>query len=330
MNDEILIQDENDLRTKIHTIRGVQVMLDFDLAEIYGYDTRSFNKQVTNNIERFDEDFRFQLTKEEFDELILMCKNYTSSWGGTRKLPYAFTEQGIYMLMTVLRGELAVKQSKALVRIFKQMKDFILQSQNILSGPELTKLSLQTADNTKQISDNSKEIKSIKDNMVTKTELTKVMKNFTDPNIKKDYLFLNGETVEADIAYSTIYSSAKKTIFIIDNYISLKTLVLLKFVKPTVQITLFSDNVGKGLHKTEYSDFCKEYPNIHLTLKMTKGIYHDRYIILDFGTKNEKIFHCGGSSKDAGARTTSISQVEDKKLYQTIANDLQNNQPLIL
>ena len=330
MNDEILIQDENDLRTKIHTIRGVQVMLDFDLAEIYGYDTRSFNKQVTNNIERFDEDFRFQLTKEEFDELILMCKNCTSSWGGTRKLPYAFTEQGIYMLMTVLRGELAVKQSKALVRIFKQMKDFILQSQNILSGPELTKLSLQTADNTKQISDNSKEIKSIKDNMVTKTELTKVMKNFTDPNIKKDYLFLNGETVEADIAYSTIYSSAKKTIFIIDNYISLKTLVLLKFVKPTVQITLFSDNVGKGLHKTEYSDFCKEYPNIHLTLKMTKGIYHDRYIILDFGTKNEKIFHCGGSSKDAGARTTSISQVEDKKLYQTIANDLQNNQPLIL
>ena len=328
MNDEILIQDENDLRTKIHTIRGVQVMLDFDLAEIYGYDTRSFNKQVTNNIERFDEDFRFQLTKEEFDELILMCKNCTSSWGGTRKLPYAFTEQGIYMLMTVLRGELAVKQSKALVRIFKQMKDFILQSQNILSGPELTKLSLQTADNTKQISDNSKEIKSIKDNMVTKTELTKVMKNFTDPNIKKDYLFLNGETVEADIAYSTIYSSAKKTIFIIDNYISLKTLVLLKFVKPTVQITLFSDNVGKGLHKTEYSDFCKEYPNIHLTLKMTKGIYHDRYIILDFGTKNEKIFHCGGSSKDAGARTTSISQVEDKKLYQTIANDLQNNQKI--
>ena len=140
MSDEILIHDENDLRTKIHIIRSVQVMLDFDLAEIFGYDTRSFNKQVTNNIERFDEDFRFQLTKEEFDDLILMCKIYTSSWGGTRKLPYAFTEQGIYMLMTVLRGELAVKQSKALVRIFKQMKDFILQSQNILSGPELTKL----------------------------------------------------------------------------------------------------------------------------------------------------------------------------------------------
>jgi hypothetical protein len=80
MSDEILIHDENDLKTKIHTIRGMQVMLDFDLAEIYGYDTRSFNKQVTNNIERFDEDFRFQLTKEEFDDLILMCKIYTSSY----------------------------------------------------------------------------------------------------------------------------------------------------------------------------------------------------------------------------------------------------------
>ena len=199
----------------------------------------------------------------------------------------------------------------------------------VLRG-ELTKLSLQTTDNTKQISNNTKDIKEIKDTMVTKTELSKVMKDFTDPNIKKDYLFLNGETVEADIAYSTIYSSAKKTIFIVDNYISLKTLVLLKSVKPAVQITLFSDNVGKGLHKTEYTDFCKEYPNVHVTLKMTKGSYHDRYIILDFGTKDDKIFHCGGSSKDAGVRTTAISQVEDKSLYQKLVPDLLKNPILTL
>ncbi len=330
MNNEILIHDENDLKAKIYTIRGLQVMLDFDLAEIYGYDTRSFNKQIHNNIERFDEDFRFQLTKEEFDELILMCKIYTSSWGGTRKLPYAFTEQGIYMLMTVLRGELAVKQSKALVRIFKQMKDFIVQRQDVFSVTDLTKLSLQTADNTKQISDNTKEIKLLKDKMLTKSELSKVMKNFTDPNLKRDYLFLNGETVEADIAYSTIYSSAKKSIFIVDNYISLKTLVLLKATKPSINITVFSDNVGKGLHKTEYNDFCKEYPNVHINLKTTNGFYHDRYIILDFGTKSEKIFHCGGSSKDAGKRTTSISQVEDKKLYQSLVPDLLKNPVLLL
>ena len=116
--------------------------------------------KLKNNVERFDEDFRFQLTNEEFNTINLMCKNFTlssnysndpliSKRGGTRKLPYAFTEQGIYMLMTVLRGELAIKQSKALVRIFKQMKDFIIQSQNVLSTPELVKLSLQTIENTK-------------------------------------------------------------------------------------------------------------------------------------------------------------------------------------
>jgi hypothetical protein len=98
--------NEEYLMSKIYIIRGVQVMLDFDLAAIYGYETRFFTRQVNNNIERFEQDFRFQLTKEEFKNL--MCKNFTSRWGGTRKMPYAFTEQGIYMLMTVLKGELAV------------------------------------------------------------------------------------------------------------------------------------------------------------------------------------------------------------------------------
>ena len=98
-------------------------MLDFELAEIYGYETKTFNQQVKNNIEKFDEDFRFQLTKDEWE--ILRSKFLTSKSdecsGGRRYMPYAFTEQGIYMLMTVLRGELAVKQSKALIRMFKQM-----------------------------------------------------------------------------------------------------------------------------------------------------------------------------------------------------------------
>ncbi len=247
---------ENEISTlqiekKIYVIRGVQVMLDFDLAEIYGYETRDFNKQVKNNIKRFDEDFRFQLTQEEFDEINLMWKISTSSWGGTRKLPYAFTEQGIYMLMTVLRGDLAVSQSKALIRIFKQMKDIIIQSQNILSSPELVKLSLQTAENTRQIAQTKKDVEEIKNKMVTKHALSKVMKDFTDPNINVDF-------------------------------------------------------------------------------KMTKGIYHDRYIFIDYGTKTEKVFHCGGSSKDGGTRTMSISQVEDTSVYQKIAADLLKNPPLVL
>ena len=317
----LMILNETDLRSKIHTIRGLQVMLDFDLAAIYGYATKDFNRQIKNNIERFDDDFRFQLSEQEFKNL--RWNFSTTSWGGNRYLPYAFTEQGIYMLMTVLKGDLAVRQSKTLIRIFKQMKDFIVQSQNVLASPELLKLSIQTAQNTD-------DIREIQQTMVTKDYLQTVIKDFTDPNIRRDYLFFNGETVEAAIAYSTIYSAAKQTIFVIDNYINLKTLALLKTVKPNVKVMIFSDNIGHYLHKTEFDDFCKEYPNVNIELRTTGGIYHDRYILIDHGTADEKIFHCGGSSKDAGARTTSISQVEDKSLYKNIISDLQKNPMLTL
>ena len=125
---EFSLIDENLLKSKIYTICGLKVMLDADLAEIYGYETRKFNEQVKHNIKKFDDDFRFQLSESEFTELKsnLMSKIWTSSWGGVRKQPFAFTEQGIYMLMTVLRGEQAIAQSKALIRLFKQMKDYIV------------------------------------------------------------------------------------------------------------------------------------------------------------------------------------------------------------
>ena len=312
---------ENDLWSKIHIIRGVRVMLDFDLAAIYGYETKYFNRQVNNNLARFDEDFRFQLTEEEYKNL--RCKNFTSSWGGNRYLPYAFTEEGIYMLMTVLKGDLAVSQSKRLIRLFKKMKNFIIQNQNVLSGAELLKLSIKTISN-------SEEIKQIKQQMVTHDKLAEVLKDFTDPDIKKDYLFYNGQTVEADIAYAEIYSLAKKTIHIIDNYISLKTLALLKSVAPNVKVTIFSDNTGGHLHQTEFEDFQREYPSVDITLKTTGGIYHDRYIIIDHDTSEEIIFHCGGSSKDGGKRITSISRVEDVMLYKNIIASLQKNPALQL
>ena len=321
MENEIVIHGDTDLRSKIYTIRGVQVMLDFDLAAIYGYETRRFNEQVKNNIERFDETFRFQLIDSEFR--ILKSKISTSSWGGTRKLPYAFTEEGIYMLMTVLKGDLAVSQSKKLIKLFKKMKDFIIQSQNVLSSPELLKLSIQTQNNTE-------DIQQIKHKMVTHDELSVVIKDFTDLNIKKDYLFYNGQTVEAAIAYAEIYSFAKKTIHIVDNYIGLKTLVLLKSVPSTVKITIFSDNTNHNLHATEFADFQREYPDVDISLKTTGGIYHDRYIIIDYNTKDEIIFHCGGSSKDGGKRITSISRVEDVMLYKDIVANLKNSPALHL
>ena len=114
MEDNSLVAlTEEYLMSKIYVIRGVQVMLDVDLAAIYGYTTKNFNRQVKNNIDRFDDDFRFQLTDIEVN--ILRCKNCTSSWGGARYLPYAFTELGIYALMMVLKGNLAIDQSKKLI-----------------------------------------------------------------------------------------------------------------------------------------------------------------------------------------------------------------------
>ena len=346
-NNELSIYDENYLKSKIYIIRGVQVMIDADLADIYGYSTKRFNEQVKNNIERFDEDMRFQLTSNEYDVLrskistsktsptdyksttynntkVLRSKILTSkpeTRGGRQYLPYVFTEQGIYMLMTVLKGELAVDQSKKLIRLFKQMKDFIVQLQNVLPESEIRMLAIQTQNN-------AEDIREIKRHMVTHDELAVVIKDFTDPNIKKDYIFFNGQTVEADIAYSEIYSYAKKTINIVDNYISLKTLVLLKSVASSVKVTIFSDNVNHGLHQTEFNDFRKEYPNVDISLKTTGGIYHDRYIFIDHGTKNEMIFHCGGSSKDGGKKVTSITKVEDIMLYQGILQRLQNNPKL--
>ena len=118
---EIAIITEDDIRGKIYLIRGYKVMMDADLAAIYGYETRYLNQQAGRNAARFEgEEFRFRLTVEEYENLKL--QNATSSWGGTRKPPFAYTEQGIYMLMAVLNGEMAIRQSRALMKLFKKMK----------------------------------------------------------------------------------------------------------------------------------------------------------------------------------------------------------------
>ena len=226
MENEVVIHNEQDLRSKIYTIRGLQVMLDFDLAEIYGYSVKAFNQQVKNNIEKFDNDFRFQLNAYEVLEL---------------------------------------SRSKILTSI---------QVKGVNGG--------------------------------------------------------RAQSVEADLAYQEIYSQAKKTIFVIDNYIGLKTLVLLKSVPENVKITIFTDNLKKGLHQKEHDDFCKEYPNVLVSFKRTNGIFHDRYIIIDFGTENEIIYHCGASSKDAGSKVSSIMTSDDHELYKSLIKNILKNQELVL
>lgn len=316
MKNELVVLDEKSIRDKIYVIRGREVMIDSDLAKIYGYTTIRLNEQVHRNINKFDEDFMFQLTENEFK--ILISQNAISSWGGRRKLPYAFTEQGIYMLMTVLKGEKATIQSKALIRVFKKMKDYIIENNNYLvSYDDILKLSLQTNENTKDIKEIRKEMKIIND-------------KFNSNNKFKEILILNGRRVESDNIYSEIYSMAKKSIYIIDDYINLKTLVLLKDIDSKIKVTIFSDNVNNKLHRLEYEDFIKDYPNINITFKVTNNIIHDRYIILDYGKRSEKIFHCGASSKDSGSRITSINEINDKEVYKNIIDSLLNNEELVL
>ena len=329
MDNEIVIHNEQNLKSKIYTIRGLRVMLDFDLAEIYGYSVKAFNQQVKNNIEKFDEDFRFQLTWEELERISFLrsrSKFLTLNNGrgsNIKYLPYAFTEQGIYMLMTVLRGDMAVQQSKMLIRLFKGMKDFIIEREHLIGYDEVAKLAVQTSQNTKDIA-------LLKENMATKADVAHIIEDFTNPEMKKDFLFLNSKSVEADLAYQEIYANAKETIFVIDNYIDLKTLVLLKSARKNVKITIFTDNKGKGLHQKEFDDFSKEYPNIAVSLKTANGIFHDRYIILDFGTNNETIYHCGASSKDAGKKVSSVMTIADNEAYKPLIKNLLKNHDVVL
>lgn len=325
-NKEIVVIDETTIKSKIYYIRNQKVMLDFELAEIYGYTTTRFNEQVKNNSEKFDDDFMFQLTKSEFENLI--SKKSTSSWGGRRKLPYAFTEQGIYMLMTVLRGELAVRQSKALIRMFKQMKDFIIENQDFISSKELVQIAIQTNQNTNDIA----RIDSKINTLATKEDLKKVMDNFIDPETYKHFLLMNGDKIEADVAYTKIYKSAKKSIYVIDNYIGLKTLELLRAARDKTQIVVFSDNVKNKdmLTKNILDDFRKDYPNIDLKLKIAGKKYHDRYIAIDYGTENEAFYLCGASSKDAGNKISSITKIEEssKDMYHDMFSKMLNNEDL--
>ena len=326
------------LKGFIYCVRGVRVMLDMDLAKIYGYSTKDFNRQVKNNIEKFEHDFMFQLTDEECE--ILRCKNSTSSWGGRRYSPYAFTEQGIYMLMTVLRGELATRQSKALIRIFKQMKDYIVDNQPLLRQREYLQLSLQTTRNTQDLLDLRKSLSSVDDkvasiidtlgDVVTKSELANVMQDFSHPTIRREWLILNGQPVESGLAYQQIYTTARRTIFVVDNYIGLKTLVLLKDVPADVKVTVFSDNIGNRLHQAEFNDFCREYPDVSVSLQTSGGVFHDRYIVIDYQTADEQIYHCGASSKDGGNKVTTITAVTDGDIYHTVIDRLLNNPVLIL
>jgi len=348
MTNSLSVVDDNTLRNKIYEVRGQKVMLDFELAEIYGYETKRFNEQVKNNAEKFvGEDFMFRLTKEEFEKISqyiivnLRPKKSTSSgqrtaisgWGGRRTLPYAFTEQGIYMLMTVLKGELATKQSRALVRMFKRMKDYIIENQNLIGDRELFKISMQVTDSIQAVHEMSKKWAELDDKMKTvfekltrtveRSEISEFLLEMGKPAEKRTYLISNGQPAKARETYINIYAKAEKSIIIVDNYINIKTLRNLQEAKPGVKITVVSDNLGNLLSAGDYRDFRREFPWLKIDFRRTCSKVHDRYIVLDIQTEQESFYLCGSSSKDSGERLTTIAELSDRLTIKTLDTVIQ-------
>ena len=229
---EFSLIDEDLLKSRIYTIRGVKVMLDADLAEIYGYSTKAFNQQVKNNIERFAKDFRFQLSKKEVEELrsknltaitglenasasrSILTLNKGSRGSNIKYAPFVFTEQGIYMLMTVLKGDLAIQQSMALIRLFKQMKDCIAAENAPDVSAGMVALATQTSQNTRDIAEIATDVRTLS---------TKVERNES---------FLQKVM-------------AKKSVLIVDDYLDVKTLDLLRCVEKNVSVKIFSEQHGR-------------------------------------------------------------------------------------
>ncbi|MBR2282309.1 MAG: ORF6N domain-containing protein [Spirochaetales bacterium] len=293
-----------DIRNKIYTIRGVQVMLDFDLATLYGYEVRSLNQQVKRNIDRFPQDFMFQLTKEEIDAVksrIVISPNskfFSGQDGGRRKSPHAFTEQGIYMLATVLKGEVAEKQSIFIMRAFREMRQFI--ANNALLFERISQVELKQLEYQKGTDD----------------KFNKVFRYIAEHAEVRHKIFFDGQIYDAFNLIASIIQKAQQEIVLIDGYVDLETLNALTKKKPGVGVTVYTYASAK-ITNADVATFNAQYPS--LTVKRT-NVFHDRFIIID----GKSAYHCGASIKDAGKKCFGISFIEDVDLVMELLNRLKN------
>ena len=267
-------------------------MLDSDLAAIYGYSTTAFNQQVKNNAAKFEgDDFMFQLSHDEYIDLI--SKNLTSSWGGRRKLPYAFTESGIYMLMTVLKGELAIMQSRTLIRTFREMRKFLTENGLIFQRLDRIELKQLEADE----------------------KFNQIFKQLEAPRPDKAVIFFKGQMWDATSCIEDIIGRAKEAIILIDGYVDKNTLDMICGKKSGVSATIYTIQKNCKVTEKEFKDFNSQYGP--LEIKYTDE-FHDRFLILD----NKELYHIGASIKDAGKKAFEISLNEDRILLDAILKRL--------
>ena len=284
------MNDLMNIENKILVIRDQQVMLDRDLAEIYGYSTKAFNQQVKNNIEKFPDDMMFQLTKDEVEYLsrskFLTSIMQTSGMkGGRVYLPLAFTEQGIYMLMTVLRGELATQQSLALVRMFKKMRHYFAENAGIIN---------RISDAETKLIEHDEKIGTIF-SIIDRYKIE-----------DKQGVFVKGQIFDAYIALQNLIKKAQKEIILIDNYIDLTILERFAKKKVGVKVIVYTRQ-DTPVTKLDENKFNAQYPS--LILKYTNNM-HDRFLIID----NTEIYHIGASLKDLGKKCFGFTKLEDAQL----------------
>lgn len=277
------ISSVEDIKNRVYWFRGKQVMLDVDLAILYGYEVKNLNRQVKRNIDRFPEDFMFQLTNNEFDEL--RCQNVTAISNMSRTMPYAFTEQGIYMLATVLKGELAQRQSIFIMRAFREMRHFI--ANNALLFEKI----------------NAIELKQLEYQKDTDEKFSRIFEYMADHAEDNQKIFYDGQIFDAFSLLTEIVGQAKNEIVLIDGYIDVNTLNIL--AKKNVGVDILAYTLPSArISAQDINNFNAQYPT--LTVKKTTA-FHDRFLIID-GTEG---YHIGASLKDAGKKCFGITKIED-------------------
>ena len=329
MADNTELMTIDDICNRVYVIRGQQVMLDYDLAEFYGYEVKALNQQVKRNIERFPEDFMFQLKKEEvpkeFSKSQIVTLNEKGDKRGTniKKMPYAFTEQGIYMLATVLKGQLAEQQSIFIMRAFREMRHYIKQNQQFVTPSELRLVTAKVSEISVQVAgivDWKNKSEDRFDNI--QRSIDALSENFVLEKDFKNFVIYKGQKFEADAAYIDIYQQAKKSIYVVDNYVNTKTLQLLSQKQEGVEIVLFTEN-GHGkkgfLSTAVVNDFLQEYPPLRIK---PNADCHDRLIVLDYGEPTEQAYHCGASSKDAGKKLCAINIIIETSMIHPVIDKL--------
>ena len=273
-----LVQQTQNIQNKIYTIRGLQVMVDRDLAELYGVETKRINEAVKNNPDKFPSDFYFEL--EDFEVEDLRSKVSTTNFSKTRINPKVFTEQGIYMLATILKSKVASQITVSIIRTFANMRKVIKSNTDMFQRFERIEQRLSKHDDNFKHLFNALEDKSLQ---------------------PKQGIFYNGEVFDAYNFVADLIRSSKESIILIDNYIDDTTLTLFSKNQNT-DVTIYTQTISKEL-KLDLEKYNTQYKNI--TIKSFKDS-HDRFMIID----NKKVYHIGASLKDLGKKWFGFSRFD--------------------